>query len=121
MYIRDRRTKISCFWWFFQMRCTQPAIQCRLCKISFTNYYQLDEHLKAHAGASHGLSSVGSGILATSAAAGVKPLEFHCTHCAKQSLKQVFSSLHALEQHVHLVHSGKGGARWNTAVLCVLN
>lgn len=40
-----------------------------------------------------------------------KPLEYHCTHCAKQSLKQVFASLLALEQHVTHMHTGKGEPR----------
>lgn len=84
---------------------SQPPQQCQLCHATFTNYYELDEHVKAHASQQQ---TVSGGIPTTNPILPVKPLEYHCTHCAKQSLKQVFASLPALEQHVTHMHTGKG-------------
>lgn len=83
---------------------------CQLCGALFSNLYDLDEHLKGHA---HGVPASADGNHSSkSSSFGLalpgKPLEYHCTHCAKQSLKQVFASLLALEQHVTHMHSGKG-------------
>ncbi|XP_067933295.1 zinc finger protein 423-like [Watersipora subatra] len=72
---------------------TGQVPKCQLCKETFVNYYELDEHVKKHD---------------TSTGYQNKTLEYHCTHCAKQSLKQVFVSLLALEQHVTHMHTGKG-------------
>ena len=80
-----------------------PARQCQMCKETFSDYYQLDEHLKSHA------NSLEASLPVTSqSGADMRALEYQCTHCAKQSLKQSFSSLHALEQHVIHMHTGKG-------------
>lgn len=72
---------------------------------TFSNLYELDEHLKGHATQNMSTSDTPS---TTGVVLAIKPLEYHCTHCAKQSLKQVFASLLALEQHVTHMHTGKG-------------
>ena len=94
---------------------SQPPQQCQLCHATFTNYYELDEHVKAHATQhqNSALTATAAGISLTQnnpLLQPMKPLEYHCTHCAKQSLKQVFASLSALEQHVTHMHTGKGNA-----------
>lgn len=90
----------------------KPTQKCQLCKETFTNYYDLDEHVKGHAQHQQNITAAATATTATSSVNNpvlpVKPLEYHCTHCAKQSLKQVFASLQALEQHVTHMHTGKG-------------
>ena len=82
-----------------------PVHTCQLCKETFSNYYDLDEHVKTHASKQLAADGTSSSVLLA------KPLEYHCTHCAKQSLKQVFASLLALEQHVTHMHTGKGNKK----------
>lgn len=87
-------------------------LQCQLCDRMFTNFYHLDEHLKESCNGRRQEQASPSSSLA-------KPLEYHCTHCAKQSLKHVFASLQALEQHVSHMHSGKGRCNDSLLALCM--